>query len=123
MRRRLLYLQLVVVSLIAVLDIHFGLDRMYFWTLWWFDIPLHILGGAWAGLCTAWLAAHLGYRPTLAICLGGAFLIGGSWEIFEYIFHIGGSAFMSYPLDTAKDMADDVIGGAIAYALARAVRV
>lgn len=119
MQRRLLYLQLVVVAIIAFLDIYYGLDRMYFWTLWWYDIPMHILGGVWAGLFFAWAALFLDIQPSWRVFVLGAFVVGLGWEALEYFFHMGGNIYMSYPLDTAKDMLDDCIGGALAYWLAR----
>jgi len=114
MRRRLLYAQLIAVALLAFLDIYFGIGKEYFWTVYWWDIPLHILGGLWVGLATAWAFTVFRKRPTFIVCLCGAVAVGVAWEIFEYVTGTGGSIFMSYPMDTAKDILDDCIGGATA---------
>ncbi len=60
-----------------------------------------------------------GIRRTFVQCILIALVVGVAWEIFEYIFDIGGSNFMSYQLDTVKDLFDDMIGGAIAGYIAK----
>lgn len=123
MQRRLLFAQVVILVAIAVLDIYFGLDKQYFWTVSWWDVLLHILGGIWAGLFGAWLGTILGIRVTLIRCMVFAFAIGTVWEVFEYVAGMGGSVFMSYQLDTAKDLLDDTIGGALAYYLTTKIKI
>ena len=119
MQRRLLFLQAIVLVVIAVLDIYFGLEQRYFWTISWWDIPLHILGGLWVGLFGAWALLILNIRVSVMQCIMAALLIGGAWELFEYAAGLGGSVFMSYRLDTAKDLFDDMVGGAIAGYIAK----
>ena len=114
MRRRLVYSQLIVAALLALLYIYFGLDKEYLWTVYWWDIPLHMLGGAWNGFAAAWGMLLMGQRPKLIHCLIVALIVGIVWEVFEYINHIGGSVFMPYWVDTIKDIADDLIGACIA---------
>ncbi|HTR18658.1 MAG TPA: hypothetical protein VMH91_01595 [Candidatus Paceibacterota bacterium] len=105
--------QAVIFILIAVLYFYFGFHERYLFTIWWWDIPLHILGGLWVALAGTWFFGLFGIRvrPMQAIAL--AFSVGVAWELFEYLFGIGGSLFMSYPVDTAKDLFDDVLGGAV----------
>ena len=86
-------------------------------TIWWFDILLHILGGLWSVLFVAWLYRVAGFRLRLWHCITIALCVGGAWELFEYALGIGGSNFMSYRLDVAKDLVDDLIGGIIAYTI------
>ena len=112
-------MQAVVVAIIGVLDIYFGVGQSYFWTIWWWDILLHVLGGIWAGLLGAWVAGFFGIRITLMRCILFALAIGVGWEIFEYVNGLDGSIFMSYTADTVKDMSDDILGGALAYYLVR----
>ncbi len=112
-------MQLVIVAIIGVLDIYFGFGQNYFWTIWWWDILLHVLGGVWAGLLGAWAAGFFGIRVTLVRCILCALAIGMGWEVFEYAEGLGGSVFMSYTPDTIKDLFDDALGGALAFYLAR----
>ncbi|MDO8576559.1 MAG: hypothetical protein Q7R90_04570 [bacterium] len=123
MQRRILFMQAVVVAVIGVLDVYFGVGQSYFWTIWWWDILLHVLGGVWAGLLGAWVAGFFGIRITLVRCALFALAIGVSWETFEYINSLGGSVFMSYTADIIKDLFDDTLGGALAYYLVQRKRV
>lgn len=119
----LLYAQLIFVGLIEILDVHLGTALSFFYTLWWWDIPAHFLGGLWAGLFLVWFGAHFKRRVSLLQCALFAFAIGVSWELFECYEGVGGSTFMSYWIDTPKDLVMDTFGGMLAWILARRSRV
>ncbi len=114
----LLYAQLVVLALLGVLDIWLGIYQGVYFTIWWWDIPAHFLGGVWVGLFAAWFLQKRDRRFTIARCALAALAIGIGWEIFEYCFDLGGSDFMGYWADTLKDLSMDAAGGAIAAAVA-----
>lgn len=114
-------LQFLLLIFIAFADIYFGLGKMYFWSIWWWDVLMHILGGLWVGLFFAYVATYMPYRIGLAHCIAAALVVGAGWEVFEYLTHIGGSVFMSYPLDVVKDLVDDALGGALAGFIVRRV--
>lgn len=115
---RVLYVQFFSVLLLAVLT-WIALDQDLFFRIWWFDIPMHILGGVWAGYAVIWVLQRSGWGATLAHVVVGAFVIGVAWELFEYTYDVAYSPFMSYPLDTAKDLLMDVLGGMLAYLTTR----
>lgn len=115
--RKLLFAQGIVLAALA-LWFHLGLAFFYFAHMWWYDIPAHILGGMWAGFFCMWAALHFRRHLSLTYVIVGVFLIGVMWEVFEVMLGIGGSPFMSYPLDTAKDLLDDVVGAFIAGTIA-----
>lgn len=89
------------------------------------DVPLHFLGGAFAGWW-AYLTLHKNGAPALdkvrmALCIAGAAaLLGIGWEVFEWaIDHTLGAWYVmpkAQPSldDTMKDLTLDVIGGCIA---------
>lgn len=112
--RRIFFLQAAVLILIAYLYLYLGIHLRYVFTISWWDIVLHMLGGAWVALASVWFFGLFGIRRSIIQCVLIALSVGLAWELFEYIFGIGGSNFMSYRLDTAKDLLDDMIGGAIA---------
>jgi uncharacterized membrane protein YjdF len=114
----LLFAQLFILVILVVLDIYFGVVKDLYYTIWWWDIPAHFLGGLWAGFFAAWMLHK--YKGTFLIvqCAAIALSIGVCWEIFEFTFGIGGSAFMPYWVDTVKDLCMDTLGGALAGALA-----
>jgi hypothetical protein len=95
----------------------------FFWysMVWWFDMPMHFLGGFWLGLTALWV--YLFYRASpgmvsarkmLIVGLCAVLIIGMGWEVFE----IGIDRFITYsvfnPLDTASDLFFDLAGGATA---------
>ena len=62
-------------------------------------------------LASVWLLSALGVRISTTRIVLIVLAVGTFFEVFEYIFNIGGSNFMSYQADTAKDIVNDVLGG------------
>ncbi len=94
----------------------------FFMHLWWWDIIVHTLGGVWAGLIAAWFFIRDGKVPPMLHCIGFALFSGVGIEILEYAADFGGSIFMSYPLDTAKDLVVDAMGGYLAWRYVRLIQ-
>lgn len=93
----------------------FALAYFFYWTLWWFDILVHTLGG----VLISWIAIALFEKYKISkiemILLYGGFvplLISIGWEIFEFV---SGITFLSsqYSLDTTLDITMGVLGGII----------
>lgn len=116
---RLFIVQALILALIAFLYLYLGLREGFVFTVFWYDILLHILGGFWSALAIAWFFSVFGVRLSFFQLFSLVLLIGISWEAFEYIFGIGGSNFMSYEVDTVKDTINDLIGGVLGAALVR----
>lgn len=110
-----------VVVFSALLAVYvYSLYAGLFFSIWWWDIPMHITGGVLAGLIGAWFASVLGYRVSYLSIFTGVIVLGVAVEVVEYLLDFTHSPFMSYPVDIVKDMIDDLIGGAIvSYILAR----
>ena len=109
----------------------FAMQAIASWQLWyvaypWFDIPMHMLGGAWLGLLFFYLfeerhkvmpPGSSGFLRVFA-SLGFVALIGIGWELFEYWngaflaqqFPWGGGRG-EYYFDSLLDLVDDLIGG------------
>src|SRR3989344_5789223 len=115
--RRLLFAQFLVILPLAILT-WFAVAYALYWRIWWLDIPMHFAGGVWAGLCAAWLLMRRGNSFPLLWCLGFALIVGVAWEIFEYSEGIANAYYMSYQLDTAKDIVMDLLGAAGGWAIA-----
>jgi hypothetical protein len=86
----------------------------YFQTYWWLDIVMHTLGGMWAGYIGAWFAVMMKEKPRLRYFVLGALVLGACVEVLEYFTDFGRNPFMSYPVDTTKDMVVDILGGLFA---------
>lgn len=92
----------------------YALDTHLYYTYRWLDIPMHMLGGLTVGLLA--IAFFDIRRPRAFLALVLAVAIG--WEIFEYIFSIS-TGQPDYWFDTIHDIVNDMVGGIVAYALAR----
>lgn len=95
-----------------------AIDRSWYYTYWWFDIPMHILGGAVIAFVILYGYKVLspeekGKQLTFFVLVFSVFFVGVVWEIYEYVIdlmytHLGWDA-----IDTGKDLIDDVIGASI----------
>ena len=98
-----------------------ALSQDLFFYIWWFDIPLHFLGGLWIGLTSIYIYHHSErFKPivlenhlflSIFLCV---IVVGVLWEFFEYYTGLA-FAFGNYPLDTVKDMLMDILGGVVSY--------
>jgi len=92
----------------------------WYFTIWWFDMPMHFLGGVFIGLVSlAFLTnqevGHPLGGPTSGKVILTAFLsvlmIGVLWELFEFSL----DTFITYNphnfLDTFSDLVFDLVGG------------
>ena len=104
-----------------------GLKLLLYWTIAWYDILLHFLGGAWVALGFVWLLFYSGFiervpaivaRYRIWWTLGAVVLVGVIWEIYEYVF--GLTAAYGYALDTTLDLVMDMVGaGAVLLVIPR----
>ena len=90
---------------------------------WWFDIPLHFLGGFCAGLVSLYFYSRFrlgnvrtrNFFGVLEFAILGTIVVGLGWELFEYSAGITFNAVGNHVLDTAKDLVMDILGGYVAY--------
>lgn len=119
---------------IFILIAHFlGIYYSLYIILGWYDIPMHMLGGLWAGLMLAhFFGKKLGFIDlkqnawiTFFFVLGTATVVGVFWEFWEFFF--SQLAYLIMPAfskgnmelgDTLKDILDDMVGGSAAGLLA-----
>ena len=113
---RLLFAQLLILFPLAVTS-WLAVEYSLYWRIWWLDIPMHLLGGLWAGIFSVWLIARRDNHPSLLWCLTFALFVGVAWEVFEYSEGIAAAYHFSYPFDTAKDLAMDLLGAIFGWIL------
>ncbi len=90
----------------------------FYWysAMWWFDIPMHIMGGMFLGLLAGALffkkIRTLSNKEALVVILLFVLIVGLGWEVFEYVVQtiIKGQQLASIP-DSVKDMVMDLLGG------------
>lgn len=95
------------IALVALL--HWTATKLQlYWTVWWYDLLMHFLGGFWVGLAAVGAlrmprvrAALPRVRP-LPFAVAAMAVVGTAWEIFEYAADL---TFVDrgYALDTATD--------------------
>ncbi|MGC8775844.1 MAG: hypothetical protein ACP5QN_00825 [Minisyncoccia bacterium] len=129
--------KLFIISFILINLIHF-LAVIYDWyyTIYWIDVPLHILGGIWlSSLFLYFFEKNEGLKKILfekpnikkeslifiILCLGFVALIGVLWEFYEFfvdVIILKKYAYNAEPgyilFDTLKDLFNDLVGGIIA---------
>ena len=120
MYKKFLYASGALAALLFVLN-QAALNYDLFWRLWWYDIPMHFLGGLVLGCGFAWFFGSMQKRTvrlsdTAAILsILTAVLVGGvAWEIFEYNLDLTYNPHLNYVLDTTKDMIMDMLGASVA---------
>lgn len=116
-KNRLFFRAVTLFLLVCVLE-YFAEVFYFHWTIWWYDVILHHLGGACAG--TAFLYSYYDlfkiskFNKQGAIKLVFLFVlfVGVVWEIYELIH--GDSSFSDgvfYYRDTFSDLIADSAGG------------
>src|SRR3989344_5247275 len=120
MHRNLLYGSLALAVLLLILN-QAALNYDLFWKLWWYDIPMHFLGGLVLGCGFAWFfgsmqerTAHFSDTAVILSILGAVLLGGFVWEIYEYYFDLTYNPHLNYVLDTVKDIIMDMLGASVA---------
>jgi 4-amino-4-deoxy-L-arabinose transferase-like glycosyltransferase len=100
---------------VVVLFLHYVATTLYlYWTVWWFDIPMHFLGGVLVGSAVAYAASLRRVRVPRKGYVIAAFVIGLVWEAFE--LWNGDTSMRDWP-DMTLDLVMDCIGGFAAYHL------
>jgi hypothetical protein len=109
MNFRWLIATLVFACILAGLHLY-ALQHHLYWEYRWFDTPMHLLGGVMVG---TFIVGLIGRNHPL-LFIAGVIVVALGWEYFEYYFKIS-TAQPYYYFDTAHDIANDCIGGMIAY--------
>jgi hypothetical protein len=121
--KRIIKYTAIFFSLLALINI---LSMKFFWyqSIWWFDMPMHFVGGFTTLLLLAYLSYDrlqydfLFYRKIILLILG-AVLVGILWEVFEYVFN---NIIAGVPwdiVDTSADIFWDTTGAVAALVFLR----
>lgn len=105
MNRKWLFIALVLTGVMALAN-QYGYQHNLYTPTSWYDIPMHLLGGA---SISAFIIGITGkYRPW--VFWGGLISVAIGWEIFEFVFNIS-TQRPGYWFDTIHDVVNDGIGG------------
>lgn len=130
-------LKSVIVLLIFIFSVHFlALVNFWYWEFWWFDIPMHFLGGFWVALTAVALISNFQFPISkefinqkflsfVIVILSLVALIGVFLEFSEFIYDIifsskGYFGIMQVGVgDTIGDLFFDLLGGLVFSILAK----
>lgn len=98
---------------VFVIGIHMIAHNLYlYWTYRQIDIVIHMLGGFMSGLYVLFVLRYFKLKESLKHVLLGVFVVGVTWEVLEIVYKAVDYGTYYY-FDTAKDIVDDLIGGAL----------
>lgn len=110
-------------ALFSILLVHFmALSFNIYSSIWWFDIPMHFMGGAWVALLFFRIFIDIIDKKSLyslfeisklvILAIAFAVMIGVFWEFFEFIASRIFNMYLQGDLiDTMTDLLMDTIGG------------
>jgi hypothetical protein len=115
MDRKKLAIRLV--TLIIFIFLVNSAANTFYWysSIWWFDMPMHFLGGFWIGLAMFWFLGRA--EPSLGLILKGllaVLVVGVGWEVFEIAVNSSLAQTPLSPLDIISDIFFDLAGGSLA---------
>lgn len=118
--RNLLFAQFGIIAILAGLHL-LAVNYFLYWRFPWFDLLTHFIGGVWIAVFIAWISMLRNKIPYLVGSLLAVFAFGVLWELFEVqnlIIDVETGA-----LDSVKDIAIALLGGAIGAYFARFLSV
>lgn len=83
----------------------------WYYSIWWFDMPMHFLGGFWLALATAWTLGRVNVSPSILKVLLGVVIVGLGWEFFEVLAYNSPLDAPFNTTDTLSDICFDLAGG------------
>ncbi len=96
-----------------------SLAMKFYWysAIWWFDMPMHFLGGFWVALLGLWLYffaqnknKNISPKTVIMVSFFSVFIIGILWEFFEFGIDTIITFASHNTLDTASDIFFDMSG-------------
>jgi hypothetical protein len=113
MRKKYLFTALFLSIVLLYLHLT-ALSNFLYWSIWWFDIPVHLLGGLVLGFMLVGIFPMA--RPVLITLIGGV-VLALVWELFEYGIEAAPPSEKLLP-DTLGDLFFGILGAVIAGAWA-----
>lgn len=119
-RRTSLIVLFILVALLGALQ-QLAFAYYLYWTLPWFDIVMHFLGGIVVGGAYVWVVTYemperFKKLRTFFSVFCFALVVGVAWELFEYLIGIDREYTTAvWRTDTFIDLVMDVSGAALSY--------
>lgn len=106
---------------VLIASLHYIALTLYlYWTVSWFDIGMHLLGGFILGLIAVFIISNFlnteiksNKKVAVLLVLSFVMVIGLGWELWELF--VGLTNVIEHKLDTVIDVIMDFIGGYFAF--------
>lgn len=110
---------------IAIAFLHYvALTFYYYWTISWYDIMMHLMGGYVISLIASYILINFfqkgivaDKKVTAVLILSFVLIVGLGWELWELF--VGFTDVIEDRVDTLIDIAMDFIGGYFAFLYAK----
>ncbi len=106
-------------ALVAIMH-YAALKFFFYWTISWFDIVMHLMGGFVIGLIVISILINIpnlnlrnNSKLALVLVLSFVMIIGLGWELWELFMEF--SSILEDKVDTIIDLIMDFIGGYFAF--------
>jgi hypothetical protein len=103
-----------VVVMLVVVSLHWLASfEGFYWTVWWYDVMMHFLGGLWTLLFGLWVfgaSVRTSRLITVRNMLIFALAVGLLWEVHEIILGFASFDHPEYWTDTPQDLVLDMLG-------------
>lgn len=104
--------------LLAIAVVHaFANEYSWYWTVRWFDVPMHFAGGAWVAGVVLWRkfffgmsANHVSFFRLAMWGILGALVVGLGWEVYESAISFFIEGHINDIVDTVSDLFFDALG-------------
>lgn len=121
--RKKLFIEIALLSILIAALHHFAELNSLYWSISWFDILMHFLGGLLMGYIALFIfftSEKISFPADsriviFSVVIGFVLIVGLTWELWELF--AGLSDVMNDLGDTILDLIMDVVGGIVAYFL------
>lgn len=112
-RRKIL--SLLAFSFVFLCTVNFlSIKGLWYYLFWWFDMPMHFIGGGAVVLLLAYVFYNRIYilpRFPILIFFCGALVLYVGWEIFEFVVSSLIGVQLPILIDSLSDIFFDMAGG------------
>ncbi len=126
MNRQKLFNRLALLVVMIALVNFAAIKFHWYSSLWWFDMPMHFIGGVWVGMFFSWYLFQNDFSlSAIGRVILGVFIVGMAWEVFELVVNEQFARDVYDLQDTISDLFFDVSGGfaAVFYVMLRIMNI
>lgn len=112
--KKLLKYSAVLIFFIFLMN-YLALRFHWYFSIWYFDMLMHFLGGIWLGFISIYLFNFdPNSKKSFFNIIAAVFIVGMGWEIFEIVVNAYTTENTFNILDTLSDLLFDTAGGVFA---------